>query len=76
MRELVRGIQDLRKKKGLVPSDRIKEIIFTDEKGENLIKTYMKDIEKGTGAVSIEFSPNNGEELKVNELKFKIEIKK
>ncbi|MBU1159872.1 class I tRNA ligase family protein, partial [Patescibacteria group bacterium] len=76
LRGLIRGIQDLRKKKGFVPSDRIKEIIFTDKKGKNLIELHMKDIKKGTGAVSIEFSPNIGEEIKIDELKFKIEIKK
>jgi isoleucyl-tRNA synthetase len=76
IRELVRRIQDLRKRKGYVPRDKIKEIIFTDEKGKNLIKPYMKDIKKGTGAISIEFSENNGERIKIDELKFKIEIKK
>jgi isoleucyl-tRNA synthetase len=76
IRELSRNIQDLRKKVGLMPQQKIGLIIETDSNGEKLIKQFESEIKKGTNTISIEFSENSGEELKVNELKFKIEIKK
>jgi len=75
VRELSRHIQDLRKKAGLKPQDRISLLIETDKNGEKLIKQFENEIKKGTNTISIEFSPNNGEETKIDELKFKIEIK-
>ncbi len=75
-RELMRNIQDLRKKVGLMPQGKIGLIIETDKNGEEIIKKFESEIKKGTNTTSIEFSENNGEELKIDELKFKIEIKK
>lgn len=76
VRELIRNIQDLRKKAGLVPQQKIGLVVETDGGGEKLIKQFEAEIKKGTNATAIEFSKNDGEEIKINELVFKIEIKK
>ncbi|MEW5907967.1 MAG: isoleucine--tRNA ligase [Patescibacteria group bacterium] len=76
IRELLRNIQDLRKKSGLIPQDKIGLIIETGKNGEKLINKFEKEIKKGTNTNTIEFSPNDGGEVEFDELKFKIEIKK
>jgi len=75
-RELIRQIQDLRKKKELKPQEKIKLIAQTDKIGEKLVKKFGKEIKKGVNAVSLKFSANPGQEIKVDELLFKIKIEK
>jgi isoleucyl-tRNA synthetase len=76
MRELIRQIQDLRKKKGLKPQEKIKLIAQTDKIGEKLVKKFGKEIKKGVNAASLKLAENSGQEIKVDNLTFKIEIKK
>jgi len=88
LRELVRLIQDLRKKAGLIPQNKINLAIETDEAGEKFIKDFENEIKKGTNSIEIELAKIGGEEtkprtefnsnawVKIDELKFKIEIKK
>ena len=75
-RELIRAIQDLRKKTGLNPQDKISLNMETDEAGKKLVKNFENEIKKGTNTNEIKFAKSEGEEIKVDELKFKIEIKK
>ena len=75
-RELVRGIQELRKKSGFNPQDKINLIIETNETGEKFIKDFENEIKKGTNSVEIKFAQTEGEEIEIDELKFKIEVKK
>ena len=75
-RELIRAIQDLRKKAGLNPQDKISLGMETDEAGGKFIKNFENEIKKGTNTNEIKFAKSEGEEIKVDELKFKIEIKK
>ncbi|MFA5937032.1 MAG: class I tRNA ligase family protein [Candidatus Paceibacterota bacterium] len=75
-RELVRAIQDMRKNMGLTPSDLVSFFIETDEKGKNLIQKFEKDFIKVIMARKVEFKENNGEELKIENLIFKIKIEK
>ncbi len=81
-RELVRGIQELRKKEGLTPSDRIVLVIETDSEGKMLIKKFEKEIKKTVLAGEIKFSSNDGlpaqagAEIKIDNLTFKIKIQK
>ena len=75
-RELVRAIQDLRKTTGLTPSDKISLIIETDAVGQSLIQKFETDLKKSVIASSVEFKKNDGTEVKVDELSFKIEVKK
>jgi len=74
VREMTRAIQDLRKKKGLVPSDEIELSIETNKSGEEFIKKFEGEIKKATNVKSIKFSENDGVEIKINELSFKIKI--
>lgn len=75
-RELVRGIQDMRKKMGLTPSDVISLVAETDEKGKKLIQKFEIELLKVVLASRIEFKQNDGEGLKIDNLEFKIKIEK
>ncbi|MES2416480.1 MAG: class I tRNA ligase family protein, partial [Patescibacteria group bacterium] len=75
-RELVRAIQDMRKKAELTPSDVISLSIDTDEAGKNLIKKFEVDFKKTILVSGIKFESNDGEEVKVDALRFKVNIEK
>lgn len=71
-RELVRAIQDMRKKEGLSPSDIITLQITTNSDGQELVSTFRSDLLKVVGAKDIKAGENEGVEIKVDELVFKI----
>jgi isoleucyl-tRNA synthetase len=75
-RELVRGIQDIRKVMGLVPSDIVSLSLDTDKRGQDLALQFEKELTKVVGAKNILFVENDGTEVKVDELKFKIKLYK
>ncbi|MBP9802890.1 MAG: class I tRNA ligase family protein [Candidatus Pacebacteria bacterium] len=75
-REFLRSVQDLRKKEGLVPSDMINVFIETNEEGKNLINKFEAEFKKVAGISEISFAANDGFEVKVGELVFKIKIEK
>ncbi len=75
-RELVRALQDLRKKMSLTPSDVVNIIFETDEKGKKLIQKSEKDLKKTVLVSKIEFHKNDGEKIKIDELVFKVKIEK
>ncbi len=85
-RELVRAIQDLRKKMALTPSDVITLIIETNDMGKKLIQKFEQDLKKVVLASKIEFSAKGGsasggkdidnQTIKIDELVFKIKIEK
>ncbi|MFA6338505.1 MAG: class I tRNA ligase family protein [Candidatus Paceibacterota bacterium] len=75
MRDLVRFIQDLRKKEGLNPSDKVVLLIETDEKGKSLIESFKAEISKLTGLKEIQFiASSEGEETDIAGTKLKIKI--
>ncbi|MCX6751518.1 MAG: class I tRNA ligase family protein [Candidatus Nomurabacteria bacterium] len=73
-RELVRAIQDMRKKMGLTPSDAISLTVETNEEGKKLIQKFETELLKVVLASKIEFKQNEGETLKIDELIFKLQI--
>ncbi|PIT97069.1 isoleucine--tRNA ligase [Candidatus Berkelbacteria bacterium CG10_big_fil_rev_8_21_14_0_10_41_12] len=75
-RELVRAIQDLRKKEGLTPNDKIVLVMEANEVSKNLIKKFENEIKKTALALEISFSQNDGKEIKIDNLKFKIQLTK
>ena len=75
-RELVRAIQDRRKKMGLTPSDIVSISFETNETGQKLIRKFETDLKKTTLASKIEFKKNNGEKIEINDLVFKVKINK
>ncbi|PIZ87166.1 isoleucine--tRNA ligase, partial [Candidatus Nomurabacteria bacterium CG_4_10_14_0_2_um_filter_30_12] len=75
-RELVRAVQDIRKKMGLTPSDIISLIVETNDEGRKLIHKFETVLLKIILASKIEFKANEGDSLKIDELVFKIKIEK
>ncbi len=75
-RELIRGLQDMRKSLGLMPSDVVSMSLVSDEAGQSLVEEYEEEIKKTVGASDIKFSFNEGQEIKVGELVFKVKIDK
>ena len=76
-RELIRVIQNLRKKEKLAPKDKIILIIETNQNGEELIRKFEEDIKKVVSAREIKFEKMaDGEEVEINNLFLKIKIKK
>jgi isoleucyl-tRNA synthetase len=75
-RELVRAIQDMRKKMGLTPSDVISLSVETNNEGKELIQKFETELLKTILASKIEFKNNDAEETKIDELIFKIKIEK
>jgi len=75
-RELVRAIQDMRKKEELISSDVVVLNIETNDEGQSLVKKFKEDLIKTINAKEINFSSNDGEEIKVNDLVFKVKIER
>jgi isoleucyl-tRNA synthetase len=73
-RELARALQDMRKKIGLTPSDVITLTFETNETGKQLIQKFEADMKKTVLAKELKFSSNDGEEIKIDELDFKVKI--
>ncbi|MCX8178758.1 MAG: isoleucine--tRNA ligase [Candidatus Aenigmarchaeota archaeon] len=59
-REVVRSIQETRKKNSFVISDSIELSISSDKKTEDMIKKFAKDLEKEVGAKSVFFGKLKG----------------
>ncbi len=73
-RELVRGVQELRKTGGLTPSDRVTITIAPE--AESLLITFMEDFKKTVLADSVAFADNDGTEVKAGEKTYKVRIEK
>ena len=73
-REFVRAIQDERKKKGLSPNDMIILVVSTNVNGQKLINKFKKEIVKTVSAKEIQIKENEGTEIKIGELIFKISL--
>ncbi len=73
-RELVRAMQDMRKKQGLNANDMITLSIETGREGQQLITTFKNDLLKTVSAREIKIVENEGTEVKIDELVFVISI--
>ena len=73
-RELVRGLQNLRKKLGLTPSNVVKFSIETEDEGRKLIQKFEEEMKKTVLASEIKFESNSGETLQIEGVSFKILI--
>ncbi len=76
MRELVRQIQDMRKKAGLEPQDRVVLIVQTSDGGEELITLFKSEIQKVVGADEMTFGDAEGTEINAGGHSFTIQITK
>ncbi|MDO8659990.1 MAG: class I tRNA ligase family protein, partial [Candidatus Parcubacteria bacterium] len=75
-RELARALQDMRKKLGLTPNEVVSLVVEANEKGKELIQKFESDLKKIVSINQIKFENNNGEEIKIDELLFKVKIDK
>ncbi|OGJ04041.1 hypothetical protein A3G06_00015 [Candidatus Nomurabacteria bacterium RIFCSPLOWO2_12_FULL_46_14] len=73
-RELSRAIQDLRKKMGLTPHDIVRLSIETSGAGRDLVQKFESELKKTTLAETIELRETDGEEIKIEDLVFKIKL--
>jgi isoleucyl-tRNA synthetase len=73
-RELVRAIQDIRKKNGLNPIDLVTLVISTNVEGQEFINKFKSEMMKTVSAKEIKVEENDGSEIKIGELTFKISI--
>lgn len=75
-RELIRAIQDMRKKAELQLGDEITLMIETDDTGKVLIEQFAPEIKKTVLAKEIVYAPNDGSEVTIDWLTFKISVVK
>jgi isoleucyl-tRNA synthetase len=73
-RELLRAVQDMRKKEGLMPSDEV--VITLSENAKDLVENFIQDFQKTVGAKDVKFADNDGAEMQIGDLVFKIKIEK
>ncbi len=74
MRELLRGIQKMRKDAGLNAHDEIILKVQTNEKGKNLIEKFLNEIKEPAGIKNFEWIDNEGIEIDTGDLSFICEI--
>ncbi len=75
-RELVRAIQDMRKKMGLNPTDIVTLSVETSVEGQEIINKFKDELLKIVGAKSLQIKETDGEEVKISDLLFKVKIEK
>jgi len=77
MRDLVRTVQGMRKKEGLIPQDKINIVIFVSDNLQEIIKKYKDSFEKDISAKSLEFKPlseKSEAKIKINDEELAVEI--
>ena len=75
MRELIRGIQELRKQEKLNPSDVVSLKVKTDQKGQDLVRKFEAEIKGTTLIKTISFDETEGGTLvKVEDINFELKI--
>lgn len=76
-RELIRGIQELRKQEKLNPTDIVGLKIKTNQLGKDLVTKFEEEIKKVTLIKNIYFGDvENGAPLKIEEINFELKITK
>ena len=73
-RELLRAIQDLRKRKGLTPKDKPKLIISCDPETKIFIEKFQTQLEKTASLLSVSYDQAEGEEILIGDKKIKLEL--
>ena len=73
-RDFIRAVQDLRKTRGLEPSDRITLTVQTSDSGEAVLRAFESEIKRVTGADAIVFDDANGEEVKAGDHSLTVQI--
>ncbi len=77
IRDLIRAVQDLRKKENLTVGDKVSLILDSDEKGKELVQAFIHDIRRVTGVTGVHHdSLPQAEEMSIEEFRFRIGIKR
>jgi isoleucyl-tRNA synthetase len=67
IRDVVRAVQDIRKKKGLMPEDNVELVALTDEKGKEVIERAKEDLKQVAGVVEISYkAPKETFEVRID----------
>ncbi len=74
VRELVRAIQDLRKRNNMMPNDPVVLSINTDTLGKDFVSSNKEGIVKPTNIKEIVFEENTGDVVNVRDSVYKIKI--
>jgi isoleucyl-tRNA synthetase len=74
VRELIRAVQDLRKKAGLAPSDRTSLSLSTGAAERAVVEKYRDEISRVAGIDSIQFSETQGEVVRAGDYAFTISL--
>lgn len=73
-RELIRAIQDIRKKDGLNPNDIIILEIFSSKDGEEILNKFRNEMMKTIVAKDIQLKDNEGVKITVSDIEFKVNL--
>jgi isoleucyl-tRNA synthetase len=74
VRELIRIIQDLRKKKGLTMNDRVVLFVGTDNVGKDLVEKNRSKLMATTSLREIKYDGTGSEEFRIGDLVFRLSI--
>lgn len=76
LRDLIRSLQDLRKKSGLNPSDKAVLLVQAETKTAEFMKKFADEIEKSAGIEKLEFNVaiENGQEISTGGFTMKVRI--
>jgi isoleucyl-tRNA synthetase len=76
LRDLIREMQDFRKKEGLKPGQMVEFYISTDAPGKNFLVKYAEELKKATSAKSLIIKPSleSGSDIKSGEFNFRVKI--
>ena len=73
-RELVRAIQDIRKKNGLNPNELVTLAVDTNVEGQEFLNKFKTELMKTVSAKEVKVKETDGTEIKIGELIFTINI--
>jgi isoleucyl-tRNA synthetase len=76
-RDIIRAIQDMRKKEGLTVGDKVELVLDSDEKGKELVAKYLGEIRRVTLITGVLYAHMpKAEKLKIEEYSFGLGFKK
>jgi isoleucyl-tRNA synthetase len=75
LRDLIRGFQDLRKKAGLMPGQKIVLIVQAEEQAKEFMEKFAEEIKKSAGLEKLEFSISMEDGQKISTDGFVINVK-
>lgn len=75
LRELVRSIQDVRKKNKLTPDMLVELSVQTDDRGKAFITKWEDTLRRTTGLSDIQFGPTNNERVLIDDVPYSLDTK-